>query len=123
MRIDRRSVLAGLGGSGMIAGMPGLAIAGAADRRRDWAWLEGNWQVEHRRLRRRLARDTHWDRFAGTSAVWLTMDGLGTIDDNLLHLPGGNYRAMGIRAYDPAADRWAIWWLDGRNPTRQLPRK
>ncbi|WP_343519178.1 hypothetical protein [Sphingomonas sp.] len=47
--VDRRSVLAGLGGSGLVlAGLPGRAVAGAADRRRDWAWLEGNWQVEHR---------------------------------------------------------------------------
>ncbi|WP_423603011.1 hypothetical protein [Sphingomonas sp. MS122] len=120
--VDRREVLTGLGCSGLIlAGSPGRALAQPADRRRDWAWLEGNWRVEHRRLRRRLARDTHWDRFAGTSAMWLTLDGLGTIDDNLLHLPGGDYRAMGIRAYDPATGRWSIWWLDGRNPTRIDP--
>lgn len=116
----RREVLAGLSGAGLIlAGGP--ALARATDRRRDWAWLEGNWQVDHRRLRRRLAQDTHWDRFAGTSAVWMTLDGLGTVDDNLLRLPGGDYRAMGIRAYDPATDRWSIWWLDGRNPTRIDP--
>jgi hypothetical protein len=116
----RREVLAGLGGSSLVlAGR--RAFAGEADPRRDWAWLEGNWKVEHRRLRRRLARDIHWDHFAGDSAVWMTLDGLGTVDDNLLHLPGGDYRAMGIRAYDPASRRWSIWWLDGRNPTRIDP--
>lgn len=118
---DRRAVLAGLGSSGLIlSGVAGFPTR-AADRRRDWAWLEGNWKVDHRRLRRRLVRDTNWDSFTGTSAVWMTLGGLGTIDDNLLHLPGGDYRAMGIRAYDPASDRWSIWWLDGRNPTRIDP--
>lgn len=118
--LRRRELLAGLGGSGLImAG--GRAFARADDRRCDWAWLEGNWRVDHRRLRRRLAQDTRWDRFAGTSAVWMTLGGLGTVDDNLLHLPGGDYRAMGIRAYDPATGRWSIWWLDGRNPTRIDP--
>ena len=71
---NRREVLAGLGGSGLIlSGAAGAARV--ADRRRDWAWLEGNWKVDHRRLRRRLAQDTNWDRFAGTSAVWLTLGG------------------------------------------------
>lgn len=116
----RRAVLAGLGGSGLLLS-GGQAFAGATDRRRDWAWLEGNWKVYHRRLRRRLVRDSHWDRFTGDSAVWMTLGGLGTIDDNLLRLPGGDYRAMGIRAYDPATGRWSIWWLDGRNPVRIDP--
>lgn len=119
--VDRRAVLAGIGGSGLILPAVARAMVRATDRRRDWAWLEGNWKVDHRRLRRRLAGDTRWDRFAGTSAVWLTLDGLGTIDDNLLHLPDGDYRAMGIRAYDPVSGRWSIWWLDGRNPTRIDP--
>jgi len=90
-------------------------------RTRDWKWLAGNWDVRHRRLRQRLAGSTEWDQFDGKSAVWLTMGGLGTIDDNILDLPGGRYRATGIRAYDPATDRWSIWWLDGRNPTRIDP--
>lgn len=116
-----------------ILGLPGLAsarnraqeAAGTAskadDHARDWAWLVGNWDVLHRRLRTRLAGDTHWDEFAGKSALWLTMDGLGTIDDNSLELPGGSYRALGIRAFDPITAKWAIWWLDGRNPTKIEP--
>lgn len=118
--LNRRVVLAGLASSGFLPAAARGAVR-AADRRGDWAWLEGNWKVEHRRLRRRLAGDAHWDRFTGTSAVWMTLGGLGTIDDNLLHLPGGDYRAVGIRAYDPGTDRWSIWWLDGRNPARIDP--
>lgn len=119
--LDRRAMIAGLGGAGLVLPAVARGVLWEVDRRGDWAWLEGNWKVEHRRLRRRLVRDNHWDRFAGTSAVWMTLGGLGTIDDNILHLPGGDYRAVGIRAYDPASDRWSIWWLDGRNPTRIDP--
>lgn len=118
---DRRDVLAVLGGGLTLAGAPALAQAAAAGHERDWAWLVGDWDVSHRRLRRRLAGDTQWDAFAGRSAVWLTMGGLGTIDDNLLDLPGGIYRATGVRAFDPVAGKWLIWWLDGRNPTRIDP--
>ncbi len=91
--------------------------AKAADPTRDWEWLVGNWDVKHKRLRERLAGDTHWDQFSGKSALWLTMGGLGTIDDNLLELPGGSYRAITIRAFDAETGKWSIWWLDGRDPT------
>lgn len=85
--------------------------------RHDWDWLVGRWNVRHRRLNGRLVGSTDWQEFDGTSQLWLTLDGLGTIDDNWLDLPGGAYRAVGLRAFDPETRRWAIWWLDARNPT------
>lgn len=53
--------------------------------------------------------------------MWLTMGGLGTADDNVLELPSGTYRAMGVRAFDPADGQWRIWWIDGRNADRMDP--
>ena len=124
---SRRDLLRSMVGAAALAGAPKLvraqtlpSIAESA-RARDWKWLEGNWHVHRRRLRERLAGNHHWDQFQGRSTVWLTLGGLGTIDDNILDLPGGTYRACGIRAYDPATDRWSIWWLDGRNPERIDP--
>jgi hypothetical protein len=75
---------------------PRLAPANpAAGHEKDWQWLVGNWDVWHERLRGRLEGSTTWDKFAGKSNCWLTLGGLGTIDDNLLHLPAGTYRAVG----------------------------
>ena len=70
----------------------------------------------HRRLKARLAGSSEWDEFGGKSVLWLTLRRLGTIDDNLLELPGGDYRGISIRAFDRAARKWAIWWLDARIP-------
>lgn len=99
-----------------------IAVGAALDRHRhDWDWLVGRWNVRHRRLDGRLVGSTDWQEFDGTSQLWLTLDGLGTIDDNWLDLPGGAYRAVGLRAFDPGTRRWAIWWLDARNPTRLDP--
>lgn len=89
--------------------------------RRDWAWLEGRWNVRHRRLNGRLVGSTDWQEFDGTCTMWPTLEGLGNVDDNMLELPSGIYRAVGIRAFNPATRRWAIWWLDARNPTRIGP--
>lgn len=123
----RRDLLVSGLGAAALASLPKTGGAQArsrsiaATRAGDWEWLAGNWNVLNRRLRRRLAGSTRWDEFGGRSAVWLTMGGLGTIDDNILELPGGDYRAAGVRAYDPQTDRWLIWWIDGRDPTRIEP--
>lgn len=93
------------------------ASGGTHAHRGDWQWLVGDWDVWHRRLKERLAGSDDWVEFGGKSACWLTLGGLGTIDDNILDLPGGEYRGFGIRAFDPATQKWAIWWVDGRNPT------
>jgi hypothetical protein len=87
----------------------------------DWDWLEGNWDVWHRRLKERLAGSSEWDEFNGKSALWRTLDGLGTVDDNSLDLPTGVYRGLTVRAFDPETRQWSIWWLDGRNPSRMDP--
>ncbi|WP_297510901.1 hypothetical protein [uncultured Caulobacter sp.] len=98
--------------------LPDVARAASAARPNDdWAWLVGAWNVENRKLRERLTGNSDWLEFPGKSALWLTMGGLGTIDDNAFVMKDGVYRAAGIRAWDPATGTWAIWWLDGRAPT------
>ena len=86
------------------------------DGRSDFDFEEGDWRVSHRRLATRLAGASDWQEFSGTCRMQRTMGGLGNIEDNLLHLPDGDYRAMAIRTFDVATGLWAIWWIDGRNP-------
>ena len=87
----------------------------------DWDFLVGRWNVRHRRLKARLANSTEWDEFGGICVNWPTLGGKGNVDDNLLELPGGTYRAMGIRALDEKAGQWLIWWLDTRYLTIDTP--
>jgi hypothetical protein len=86
------------------------------DHAHDFDFLIGRWKVHHRRLAKRLTGNHDWVEFEGTSQLWMTMNGHGTVDDNYIGLPSGDYRAMGIRSYDPATQTWAIWWIDARNP-------
>jgi hypothetical protein len=83
---------------------------------RDWDFMVGRWTVEHRRLKTRLAGCTEWEEFPGTSVFRHTLGGLGNVDDNVLELPGGTYRALTIRAFDAPSGEWSIWWLDARYP-------
>ena len=82
----------------------------------DFDFLPGSWQVRHRRLTARLAGSDDWEEFVGTCQAWALLGGAGNVDDNVLDLPSGTYRAVSLRSFDPATDRWSIWWLDARNP-------
>jgi hypothetical protein len=79
-------------------------------------FLIGDWRVAHRRLKERLVGSTTWEESGGTCTAHKILGGLGNIDDNLIELPAGAYRAATLRAFDPASRRWAIWWLDARKP-------
>ncbi|MBV8034778.1 DUF1579 domain-containing protein [Roseateles sp.] len=87
----------------------------------DFDFLIGRWKVRHRRLKERLRGCEDWEYFEGRCHMWPLMNGLGNVDDNVLELPGGTYRATALRTFDPATRQWAIWWVDGRNPHRLEP--
>lgn len=84
----------------------------------DFDFLHGSWQVSHRRLLERLCGSEDWQAFKGTCHAYPVLGGQGNVDDNLLHLPAGSYRAATLRTHDPQTGLWAIWWLDGRQPHR-----
>lgn len=82
----------------------------------DFDFVYGRWQVSHRRLKERLAGCTEWEVFRGYSSAQRLLGGLGNVDDNVIELPAGHYRAASMRSYDPATREWSIWWLDARMP-------
>ncbi len=82
----------------------------------DFDFIIGDWRVLHRRLKQRLVGCTDWMEFEGTSTTRKILGGLGNLEDNVLELPDGAYRAVAMRSFDPATALWAIWWLDGRSP-------
>ena len=84
----------------------------------DFDFLHGHWHVAHRRLRERLRGNDEWQSFDGSCSAQPVLGGQGNVDDNLLHLPDGSYRAVTLRSHDPLTGRWCIWWLDGREPHR-----
>jgi hypothetical protein len=82
----------------------------------DFDFLIGNWRVHHRRLKERLANNHDWVEFEGSSTAQKILGGLGNMDDNMINLPGGVYRAVTVRTYDPKEKLWSIWWIDSRHP-------
>jgi hypothetical protein len=89
-----------------------MAASGAGD----FDFQSGAWNVHHRRLKARLAQSDDWEEFTGTCIAQPVLGGNGNMDDNLLNFPGGPYRAVTLRSFDPETGNWAIWWLDARRP-------
>jgi len=87
----------------------------------DFDFLIGDWRVAHRRLKDRLVGSRVWESFGGTCAVRRILGGHGNVDDNLIELPDGAYRAATLRAFDATTRRWTIWWLDARKPSALDP--
>jgi hypothetical protein len=84
----------------------------------DFDFIIGRWRVTHRRLNERLANCTEWSEFTGTCEVRKLMGGFANVDDNLVEIPTGHYRAATLRSFDAATGNWQIWWLDGRYPSQ-----
>jgi hypothetical protein len=82
----------------------------------DFDFFVGEWAVEHKRLKARLVSSNEWEYFKGRCSMHKTLGGYGNIDDNVLELPAGTYRAVTIRSFDPKSRTWSIWWLDARTP-------
>ena len=83
----------------------------------DWFdFFIGDWRVRHRRLRRRLAGETHGDECGGTTSTRKILGGLGNLDENVIDLPSGAYEAITLRLFDRESQTWSIYWIDGRMP-------
>ncbi|MEJ6004646.1 DUF1579 domain-containing protein [Paucibacter sp. AS339] len=95
-----------------------MTTTNALGSAQDFDFFVGTWQVRHRRLKERLKSCQDWEEFMGRCEMRKTLGGLGNVDDNLLELPAGSYRAVTLRSFDPASGQWSIWWLDGRSPGR-----
>jgi hypothetical protein len=92
----------------------------ARDGRHDFDLRFGDWRVQHRKLKDRLAGSHDWIEFDGTLSMRPLMGGLANVSDNVFNTPDGTYRGVSLRAYDPRTGVWAVWWLDGRNPLGEL---
>ncbi len=82
----------------------------------DFDFYIGSWNVTHRRLNERLTGCIEWTTFPGSCVAQKILGGFGNMDDNVLELPAGTYRAVTLRSYDADLQTWSIWWLDSRSP-------
>jgi hypothetical protein len=87
----------------------------------DFDFFVGDWKIRHRQLRARLAVDTEWLEFYGTTTMRKFLNGLGNLDQTEIRSPRGHYHGATLRLFDPVAGTWSIYWMDSRNPRIDTP--
>ncbi len=81
----------------------------------DFDFFAGFWRTSHHRMVGRLVGSTTWEDFDGTCVVTPLMAGHANVDDNVINLPAGPYRAATIRLFNAERRAWSIYWVDGRS--------
>lgn len=80
---------------------------------------QGEWRVSHRRLKARNVGSSDWDQFETRTVSQLLMGGTVSIDET--DFPDWGFKGMSLRLYDPAQDRWTIFWINSTDGAMQPP--
>lgn len=91
------------------------------DGRNDFDFLIGTWKVHHRTLKKRLNGSTEWQEFDGDTVDRKILNGLGNMDENILHTKTGPIHAISLRLFDPTSKEWSIHWSTDRTGTLDVP--
>jgi hypothetical protein len=91
------------------------------DERNDFDFLIGTWKVHHRSLKDRLKGSTEWADFDGDMVSRKILNGLGNMDENILHTKTGPVQAIALRLFNPQSKEWSIYWSTDRTGTLDVP--
>lgn len=89
----------------------------------DFDFLAGRWSVHHRRavdpVGHALGTSTEVAEFDGVHNGRTYFAGAVSVDELTLHVPG--HRGLTFRVYDPAEQRWSIYWVNSRTGRLEPP--
>jgi hypothetical protein len=91
------------------------------DGRNDFDFLIGTWKVHHRTLKKRLNGSTEWEEFDGDTVDRKILNGLGNMDENLIHSKKGPVHAISLRLFNPVSKEWSIHWSTDVTGTLDVP--
>ena len=89
--------------------------------RNDFDFLIGTWKVHHRTLKKRLNGSTEWVEFEGDTVDRKILNGLGNMDENLIHSNKGPVLAISLRLFNPETKEWSIHWSTDKTGTLDVP--
>ena len=91
------------------------------DGRNDFDFLIGTWKVHHRMLKARLKDSTEWIEFEGETVDRKIMNGLGNMDENIIHMEKGPIHAISLRLFNPVSKEWSIFWSTDKTGALDIP--
>jgi hypothetical protein len=91
----------------------------SSDGSHDFDLLAGHWNIQNRRLKQRWVGSDEWDEFPATSAMQLTLGGIGIFDE--YKAPARGFAGITLRLYQPATQQWSLYWANSRDGVLQPP--
>jgi len=91
------------------------------DGRNDFDFLIGTWKAHHRTLKKRLNGSMEWEEFEGDTVDRKILNGLGNMDENLIHSKKGLVHAISLRLFNPESKEWSIHWSTDVTGTLDVP--
>jgi hypothetical protein len=85
----------------------------------DFDFVYGTWTVHNTKLRDNADPTCdEWVEFEAASEVFPILHGYGHIDRMVVPDPpdGEPFEGFTLRLFDPATERWSIWWSSTRTP-------
>ena len=83
----------------------------------DFDFLQGRWQIHHKKLAERLVNCETWHEFESPAASQLILGGLGNIDHCRIKSDGEFYEGASLRLFDKSSRLWRIYWMDTNGAT------
>lgn len=85
----------------------------------DFDFNHGDWEVTNRRLKARGVGSDEWEVFPSFATALPLMGGMVSVDES--DFPTKGFKGMSLRLYEPAQDRWAIYWINSKDGVLQPP--
>ncbi len=77
----------------------------------DFDFLNGEWRIQHRRLKTPGKDD--WDEFEGEATCWSLLGGIGSVEE--LRIPARDFSGMGLRLLDRESRVWSDYWVNAKS--------
>jgi hypothetical protein len=87
-------------------------------------FIYGQWKVRNRKLRNVADPECdEWVEFDARSDVFPILEGIGHVDRMYVAQPsdGHAFEGFTLRLFDPATEKWSIWWSSTRAPGQLDP--
>jgi hypothetical protein len=106
---DRRDVLIAAAGLTALAATKAEAQTPTPAEPGQFAWLDGDWRIVHRRLK----GPGDWDVFEGEATCWSIIGGVGHVEE--LRIPARDFSGMGLRLLDLKTRIWSDYWVNAKS--------
>ena len=95
----------------------------SAEPQHDFDFLYGHWRVEHRKLKRRLAKCTDWESFTSLQQCWPLMGGIVNVDETrrVDAAPSDGHIGATLRCLNQHTKQWSIYWIGAQDGVLGLP--